>query len=107
MKYRKNEAKEYAKKMLRGVWTALPTAFTQDDKLDEKGNAANLELCVSGLKLDGPTLADIYLGNIKEWDDAKIKALNSGVSLPSVEIAVASQVSPSGPRRPRVPGCCE
>ena len=23
------------------------------------------------LKLDGPTLADIYLGNIKKWDDAE------------------------------------
>ena len=34
MKYRKNEAKEAAKQMLRGVWTALPTTFTHDDKID-------------------------------------------------------------------------
>ena len=53
MKYRKNEAKEYAKTALKGVWTALPTNFTADDKLDEKGNAANLEHCISKLNLEG------------------------------------------------------
>jgi len=57
----------------------------------------NLPGIASGtLKLDGPTLADIYLGNIKKWDDAKIKALNSGVSLPSAEIAVARRSDGSG-----------
>src|SRR5207248_7828106 len=38
---------------------------------------------VSNLQLDGPTLAGIYLGTIKNWDDPALKALNSGVSLPS------------------------
>ena len=57
----------------------------------------NLPGITSGtLKLDGPTLADIYLGNIKKWDDAKIKALNSGVSLPSADIAVARRSDGSG-----------
>lgn len=63
MKYRKNEAKEYAKDVLKGVWTALPTTFTHDDKLDEKGNAANLEHCISGLKLDG----HYCIGNVGEF----------------------------------------
>ena len=63
MKYRKNEAKEYAKKVLQGVWTALPTSFTHDDKVDEKGNAANLELCISGLKLEG----HYCIGNVGEF----------------------------------------
>ena len=36
------------------------------------------------LKLDGDTLADIYLGNITKWNDPKIAALNPGVSLPDV-----------------------
>ena len=35
MKYRKHEAKEYAKTVLKGVWTALPTNFTADGRLDE------------------------------------------------------------------------
>jgi 4-hydroxy-tetrahydrodipicolinate synthase len=63
MKYRKNEAKEYAKQVLKGVWTALPTTFTRDDKLDEKGNAANLEHCISGLKLEG----HYCIGNVGEF----------------------------------------
>jgi len=50
----------------------------------------------AGLQLDGPTLADIYLGNIKKWDDAKIKALNPGVSLPSLNIAVVHRSDGSG-----------
>src|SRR5690349_15890459 len=63
MKYRKNEAKEAAKQMLRGVWTALPTTFTPDDKIDEKGNAANLEHCISGIKIDG----HYCIGNVGEF----------------------------------------
>ena len=42
MKYKKNEAKEAAKEMLRGVWTALPTNFIDAERLDEKGIAFNL-----------------------------------------------------------------
>ena len=63
MKYRKNEAKEYAKKMLHGVWTALPTIFTRDDRVDEAGNAANLEHCISKLNLAG----HYCLGNVGEF----------------------------------------
>src|SRR5215218_7354654 len=35
------------------------------------------------LKLDGDTLAKIFLGEIKNWDDAAIKALNPQAKLPS------------------------
>ena len=52
-KYSKNEAKEAAKEMLRGVWTALPTNFTADDKIDEAAMAWNLEYCISELQLEG------------------------------------------------------
>ena len=37
----------------------------------------------TGLKLEGKTIADIYLGKIKTWNDPEIAALNPGVSLPS------------------------
>ncbi len=50
----------------------------------------------SPLKLDGPTLADIYLGNIKKWNDGAIGALNSGVSLPDKDIQVAYRSDSSG-----------
>ena len=33
MKYRKHKAKEYAKPALKGVWPALPTNFTPEDRL--------------------------------------------------------------------------
>jgi 4-hydroxy-tetrahydrodipicolinate synthase len=63
MKYRKNEAKEYAKTVLKGVWTALPTNFTADHRLDEAAIAANLEHCISGLKLEG----HYCIGNVGEF----------------------------------------
>src|SRR5690242_2462712 len=37
----------------------------------------NLSGVKAGLKLDGKTLADIFLGKVKKWDDAEIKALNA------------------------------
>ncbi len=40
----------------------------------------NLPGVPTGLKLDGKTIADIYLGKIKTWNDAEIKALNPGSS---------------------------
>ena len=43
---------------------------------------------VQNLKLDGPTLAGIYLGKIKSWNDAKIAALNPGMTLPRSHIVV-------------------
>jgi phosphate transport system substrate-binding protein len=50
----------------------------------------------SGLKLDGKTIADIYLGKVKSWNDAEIKALNPGVSLPSTAITVIHRSDSSG-----------
>jgi 4-hydroxy-tetrahydrodipicolinate synthase len=37
MKYRKSEAKAYAKQHIRGVWVASVTPFTADYKIDEEG----------------------------------------------------------------------
>jgi len=48
------------------------------------------------LKLDGETIADIFLGKIKKWNDPKITALNSGASLPDKEIVVAHRSDGSG-----------
>jgi phosphate transport system substrate-binding protein len=46
--------------------------------------------------LDGPTLAKIYLGEIKKWDDPAIKQLNANVNLPSTAIAVVHRSDGSG-----------
>ena len=51
---------------------------------------------VSNLKLDAPTIAGIFEGKIKTWDDPAIKALNSGVSLPSTSITTAVRSDSSG-----------
>jgi phosphate transport system substrate-binding protein len=48
------------------------------------------------LKLDGDTLAGIYLGNITKWNDPKIAALNPGVSLPDLAIVPVHRADGSG-----------
>jgi phosphate transport system substrate-binding protein len=48
------------------------------------------------LTLDGPTLAKIFLGDIKRWNDAAIAKLNPGVNLPSTAIAVVRRSDGSG-----------
>jgi phosphate transport system substrate-binding protein len=57
----------------------------------------NLEGVAPGeLTIDGPTLADIYLGKIKKWDDAAIAKLNPGKKLPSRAIALVHRSDGSG-----------
>jgi phosphate transport system substrate-binding protein len=51
---------------------------------------------VSNLKLSGPTIAGIFEGKIKTWNDAAIKADNPGASLPSTAITVAHRSDSSG-----------
>src|SRR5436853_4142900 len=48
------------------------------------------------LKLDADAIAGIFLGQIKKWNDAKIAALNPGVSLPDQEIVVVHRSDGSG-----------
>jgi phosphate transport system substrate-binding protein len=48
------------------------------------------------LKLDGPTIANIYLGNINKWNDAAIAGLNPGVNLPGADIQVVYRSDSSG-----------
>jgi phosphate transport system substrate-binding protein len=48
------------------------------------------------LKLDGATLAAIFMGTINKWDDAVIKKLNPDLKLPSQAITVAHRTDGSG-----------
>jgi phosphate transport system substrate-binding protein len=48
------------------------------------------------LVVDGPTLARIFLGEIKRWDDAALKKLNPSAKLPSQAIAVVHRSDGSG-----------
>ena len=56
----------------------------------------NLPGVKTGLKLEGKTIANIWLGKITTWNNAEIKALNPGVSLPSTTITVIHRSDSSG-----------
>jgi phosphate transport system substrate-binding protein len=52
---------------------------------------------VSGeLKFTGDVLADIYLGNIKKWNDPRLSKANPGVKFPDEEIVVVHRSDGSG-----------
>jgi phosphate transport system substrate-binding protein len=51
---------------------------------------------VSGLQLSAPTIADIFNGKVKTWNDQEIMADNPGASLPSTSIKVFTRSDPSG-----------
>jgi len=48
------------------------------------------------LKMDGPTLAKIFMGQITTWNDPAIAKLNPGVNLPSTKISIAHRSDNSG-----------
>jgi phosphate transport system substrate-binding protein len=59
--------------------------------------AVNLEGIKPGeLTLDGPTLARIFLGEVKTWNDPAIQKLNANVKLPSQPIVVVHRSDGSG-----------
>lgn len=51
---------------------------------------------IRSLRLTGPVIAQIYLGQIKNWDDGRIKALNPHVGLPNLPITVFWRSDGSG-----------
>lgn len=56
----------------------------------------NVEGVETGLKLDGETLADIFLGKVKTWNDPAIAELNPDVQLPAEKITVVHRSDESG-----------
>jgi phosphate transport system substrate-binding protein len=56
----------------------------------------NLPGVKSGLKLDGTTIADIFMGKVKTWNSPEIAALNPSVKLPSTPITVIHRSDSSG-----------
>jgi ABC-type phosphate transport system substrate-binding protein len=63
---------------------------------DEAQPDASRQCNGAGLKLDGPTLAEIYMGEITQWDAAPIKAMNPGVRLPHHKIVPIRRADASG-----------
>ncbi len=85
-------------------------AYMSDGQIKQNPSILNIPLAISAqtvnfnvpglnkdhLKLDGPVLAGIYSGAIKNWDDAAIKALNPGVKLPNHNIVPIHRTDGSG-----------
>ena len=51
---------------------------------------------VSSLQLSAATIAQMFSGKIKSWDDAAVKKDNPGVTLPSTSVKVFTRSDPSG-----------
>ena len=56
----------------------------------------NLPGIDKGLKLTGPVIAQIFMGNITMWNDPAIANLNTGVNLPAQKILIAHRSDGSG-----------
>jgi phosphate transport system substrate-binding protein len=56
----------------------------------------NLPSVTQPLKITGQEIADIFNGTIKKWNDARLTALNPGVSLPADDILVVHRSDGSG-----------
>jgi phosphate transport system substrate-binding protein len=56
----------------------------------------NLPGVKDAVKLTPSVLADIFLGKITKWDDARITAINKGMKLPSLSIMVVHRSDGSG-----------
>jgi 4-hydroxy-tetrahydrodipicolinate synthase len=53
MNYHKSEAKEASRAQFHGIWAAITTPFTPDDRLDEAGLRRNMRYYTDGLGVDG------------------------------------------------------
>lgn len=58
--------------------------------------AYNVDGVSPHLKLTGKVLADIYLGNVKNWNDPALKKLNPGANLPDLAITPIFRSDSSG-----------
>jgi len=92
------------------VQIGLSDAYMSDGQAAQNPRIINVPMAISALtinynlpglnttnlKLDGPTLARIYAGRIRMWDDAAIAVLNPGVNLPHHVIVPIRRADGSG-----------
>jgi phosphate transport system substrate-binding protein len=81
---------ELAAAQVNGTPLDIPTAFGAVTV------SYNIPGVKSGLKLDGPTIANMYLGTITNWNDPSIAKLNPGVKLPDLAISPVYRSDSSG-----------
>ncbi len=75
-----------------GSLVAIPVAFEDTQVIYNIPGIKKSQL----LRMDGPTLAGIYMGKIKFWDDAAIGAINPDVTFPHQRIKVVHRADASG-----------
>ncbi len=98
-----------AKAILGAVQIGTSDAYMSDEAVEQNPNILNVPLAISAqtvnydlpslaapLKLDGPTLADIYSGQVTMWDAPEIAALNPGLALPHHKIIPIHRADASG-----------
>lgn len=56
----------------------------------------NLPQLKAPLKLSGDVIADLFLGKIKKWNDARVASTNPGVALPATDVMVVQRSDGSG-----------
>jgi phosphate transport system substrate-binding protein len=92
------------------VQFGVSDAYMTDEQMAASPGMLNIPLAISwqlvnynlpglngaALRLDGPTLAGIYTGSIRSWDDAAIAAMNPGVTLPHRAIVPIHRTDSSG-----------
>ncbi len=85
-------------------------AYMSDEQAEQNREIVNIPVAISAqtvnynvprlngadLRLDGPTLAGIYAGQITEWDAKPIAALNVGIRLPHRPIVPIRRAEASG-----------
>jgi len=85
-------------------------AYMSDDQIRQHPEMLNVPMAISAqtinynlpglngtnLKLDGPTLAGIYAGKIRNWNDPAIVALNPSTTLPNNQIVPVHRAEASG-----------
>jgi phosphate transport system substrate-binding protein len=91
-------------------FAASDPALTPDDKKTIKKSppvqiptvfgaitvAYNVPGIDKGLKLDGKTVADMFLGKVKKWNDPEIASQNPGLKLPDTAVTIVHRSDESG-----------
>jgi phosphate ABC transporter phosphate-binding protein/phosphate ABC transporter permease protein PstC len=99
--------KQFTEKIVDFGATDAPLTFSEMEKAREAVHIPETigsiivsynipEVPDKGLKLTGPILAGIYLGEITKWNDPQIKNLNPDLFLPAQNIIVAHRSDGSG-----------
>jgi phosphate transport system substrate-binding protein len=98
-----------AKAIAGAVQIGTSDAYMSENAAEQNPEILNIPLAISAqtvnynlpglskpLKLDGPTLSDIYGGQVTMWDAPQIAALNPGVTLPHHAIVPVHRADASG-----------